>query len=77
MVICARPPLQKLYLKLLFEDISPNGCPVVLPYAHDLPHRVLKLRVSEAEPLWREKGHSLYDFVCETHHPDLKEIFRS
>lgn len=77
MVICARNPLHKLYLKLLFKDIFPNGCPVILPYAHNIPHRVLKLRVSEVKPLWYETNHPLFNFFFNTYHPDLEDIFSS
>jgi hypothetical protein len=72
MVIGARNPLHKLYLGLLFNDISPNGAPVVLPYADNIPHRVLRLRVHDVKSLWYEKKHTLYPFIFNTHHPDLE-----
>ncbi|MBX3639039.1 MAG: hypothetical protein KF888_00810, partial [Nitrosomonas sp.] len=72
MVICARNPLHKLYLSLLFNDISPNDEPVTLPYAHNIPHRVLKLRVRDVEPLWHEVKHPLYHFFFNSCHPDLE-----
>lgn len=72
MVICARNPVHKLFLNLLFNDISPNGNSIPLPYLANIPHRVLALRVCEVEPLWREANHSLYNFFFCTHHPDLE-----
>lgn len=77
MVICARPPLHKLYLSLLFENIFSYDTLIVMQHIGQAPHRVLKLRVSGVEPLWREKEHSLHDFFFKTHHPDLEKIFQS
>ncbi len=72
MVIGARNPLHKLYLSLLFNDISPNGEAIALPYAHNIPHRALAQRIDNFESLWRVEKHPLYDFVFRTHHPDLE-----
>jgi hypothetical protein len=71
MVICARPPVHKLYLSLLFEDISPDGKSVILPYANNVEHRVLAKEISEFEPHWNKSQHPLYDFVVRTCHPDI------
>ncbi len=75
MVIGARSPLHKLYLGLLFDDISPNDEPVALSYADNIPHRVLRLRVQYVEPYWSDAKHTLYHFFFNTKHPDL-EIFQ-
>lgn len=72
MVIGARNPLHKLYLGLLFNDISPDGKPVALPYADNIPHRVLRLRVQDVEPFWSDAKHTLHHFFFNTKHPDLE-----
>ena len=71
MVICARPPVHKLYLGLLFEDISPDDKPVIMPHINNIPHRVLCMRVREVESLWYNAEHPLYQFIFETYHPDI------
>ncbi|WP_396956758.1 N-acyl amino acid synthase FeeM domain-containing protein [Nitrosomonas sp.] len=71
MVICARSPLHRLYLKLLFNDISPDGVSIALPYADNIAHRVLAQQITQFEPLWYAAKHPLYNFIFRTHHPDI------
>lgn len=71
MVVCARSSVHKLYLGLLFEDISPEGKSVILPYANNIPHRLLRLRVHDVKPLWCNVKHPLYQFFFKTYHPDI------
>lgn len=74
MVICARHPLYKLYQAMYFEDAILNGTMVPLPYAADIPHRVLNFNVNNAEHLWRTRKHPLYDFMVRTHHSDIEDF---
>jgi hypothetical protein len=73
-VIGARPPLEKLYLGLMFQDVFPDASLVPLPYADNIPHRVLALRIPEVEPSWRKANHPLYEFFFRTCHPDLEQF---
>lgn len=73
-VIGARPPLEKLYLGLMFQDVFPDASLVPLPYADNIPHRVLALRIPEVEPSWRKANHPLYEFFFRTFHPDLEQF---
>lgn len=73
-VIGARPPLEKLYLGLMFQDIFPGASLVPLPYADNIPHRILALRIPELERRWRMANHPLYDFFFHTFHPDLEQF---
>jgi hypothetical protein len=70
MVIAGRPPLDKQYEALLFEDVFP-GHFVDLKHAANIPHRVLSLKVSEVEPSWHAARHPLYDYFFRTHHSDI------
>ncbi|TXI26099.1 MAG: hypothetical protein E6Q61_00900 [Nitrosomonas sp.] len=74
MLVCARYPVHKLYLGLLFQDISPNDESVKLSYANNIPHRLLKLGTNEVESLWEQNQHSLYRYFFKTRHPDLDEV---
>lgn len=70
MVIAGRPPLDRQYEALLFEDLFP-GALVELRHAANIPHRVLAFSVPNAESNWREARHPLYDYVFRTQHRDI------
>jgi hypothetical protein len=72
MVVCARPPLDRIYLSLLFEDVVPGGVFVPLKHSANIPHRVLAFNVATAEARWRTAGHSMYAFMGLTVHPDIR-----
>jgi hypothetical protein len=72
MVVCARPPLDRIYLSLLFEDVVPGGVFVPLKHSANIPHRVLAFNVATAEARWRAAGHSMYAFMGLTVHPDIR-----
>jgi hypothetical protein len=72
MVVCARPPLDRIYLSLLFEDVVPGGVFVPLKHSANIPHRVLAFNVATAEARWRAAGHSMYAFMGLTLHPDIR-----
>lgn len=76
MIICARSPLHKLYLNLLFDDLFPSEEFIEMAHIGNIPHRVLKLRVCDVEPLWREAKHPLYHFFFNVHHPDLEGFWQ-
>ncbi len=70
MVISARPPLDRAYKALLFEDLYPGEL-IPMRHSNNMPHRVLALNVQSAEPSWGKVSHKLYDFMFRTHHPDV------
>jgi len=72
MVVCARPPLDRIYLSLLFEDVAPGGAFVALKHSANIPHRVLAFNVATAEARWRTAGHPMYAFMGLTVHPDIR-----
>lgn len=71
MVITARAPLDREYEAMLFHDVFAIN--QFLPMAHvgGLPHRVLAKPVAVARQRWAEVRHPLFQFVFETHHPDI------
>ena len=71
MVVCARPPLDRIYLSLLFEDVIAGGTFVPLKHAANIPHRVLAFNVATSEARWRTARHPYYPFMALTVHPDI------
>lgn len=70
MVISARPPLDRQYEALLFEDLFP-GQFIPMRHVNDIPHCVLAFEIGTAEQRWAEAHHPLFKFVFETKHPDI------
>lgn len=71
-VIAARSPLDRQYERLLFEDVFPDCGFIPMRHAGNIPHRVLAFRVADAYARWSSSKHPLLDFMCNTHHPDLR-----
>jgi hypothetical protein len=70
MVIAARPPLDRQYEALLFDDLFP-GQFIPMRHGNNIPHRVLAFEVGTAEERWAEAHHPLFKFVFQTQHPDI------
>lgn len=66
----ARPPLDRQYDAFLMEDLY-HGEFIPLRHAGNIPHRILALDVPGAKARWEEAGHPLFDFMCNTRHPDI------
>lgn len=72
MVIGARnPALVRQYRRLGFTDIR-GGASVPLPYAGNIPHRVLAFDVISAERNWFALRHPFYEFMVRQRHPDIQ-----
>lgn len=74
MVICARHPIYKTYLGMFFEDAINKNALVPMSHIGGIPHRVLALNINDADSLWRTGKHPLYDFMVQTHHPDIEDF---
>jgi hypothetical protein len=72
MVIACRSPVDRMYDRLLFEDVYPGMGYVPLQHAGGLPHRIMALEIATARDKWSAANHPLLDFVVGTHHPDLQ-----
>ncbi|MBE0614270.1 MAG: hypothetical protein IH604_11430 [Burkholderiales bacterium] len=66
----ARPPLDRQYDAFLMDDLY-HGKLIPLRHAGNIPHRILALDVPGARTRWEQAGHSLFDFMCNTYHPDI------
>ncbi len=72
LVIAARSPLDRQYEKLLFQDVFPETGFIPMQHAGNIPHRVLAFDVANAYEKWTSANHPLFNFMCRTHHPDLR-----
>lgn len=77
MVIAGRSPIDRQYERLLFTDVYPGQGFIPMSHAGGMPHRVMALQVSQAEPIWRAASHPLYDYVFRTRHEDIDVSARS
>ena len=71
MVIAGRAPVDRMYQRMLFEDVFPGQGMVPLAHASNLPHRVMQFSVKTAFERWSAVDHPLLKFAALTHHPDI------
>lgn len=72
MVVTGRAPVDRMYDRLLFEDVFPGMGYIPFQHVGNLPHRVMSFNVDTAEDRWAQAKHPLLGFMCHTHHPDIK-----
>lgn len=78
MIIGARnDALVRAYRSLGFKEVYSDGRLVRLPYAGDLPHRILALDVNAVERTWYETKNRMYGFFFELEHPDISLMPRA
>ena len=70
-IVGGRRSVAIMYRTMLFDDIL-GGETVSLPYASNLPHSIFSMPIRDADRRWRTMGHSLYDFMARTEHPDIR-----
>jgi hypothetical protein len=71
MVIAGRAPVDRMYQRMLFDDVVPGQGFVPLAHANNLPHRVMSFNVKTAFEKWSAVNHPLLNFAALTHHPDI------
>lgn len=71
MVIAGRAPVDRMYQRMLFDDVIPGQGFVPLAHANNLPHRVMSFNVKTAFEKWSAVNHPLLNFAALTHHPDI------
>jgi hypothetical protein len=72
MVIAGRAPVDRMYQRMLFDDVFPGKGFIPLAHASNLPHRVMQFNVKTAFDRWSAADHPLLKFAALTHHPDIK-----
>ena len=72
MVIAGRSPLDRMYQRLMFEDVYPGLGFIELAHANNLPHRIQSLNLHTVEARWAQANHPMFDFFIRTHHPDVE-----
>ena len=71
MVVSGRFPLDRMYERLLFDEVYPGMGFVPLSHVGNLPHRIMSLEVAQVEPRWGAAKHPLYEFFFHTTHEDI------
>ena len=71
MVVAGRAPVDRQYLRMLFDDVYPDMGYIPLRHAGNLPHRVMKFEVRTAQERWTAVQHPMLKFMVQTHHPDI------
>lgn len=71
-VVAGRSPVDRIYKRLMFEDVFPDGVFVELKHAGNLPHRIMSFPIEAAYDRWQSKGHPLFEYFANTKHPDLE-----
>lgn len=71
MVVTGRAPVDRQYLRMLFEDVYPDIGYIPMRHVGNLPHRVMKFEVRTAQERWTAVHHPMLKFMVETHHPDI------
>jgi hypothetical protein len=71
MVIAGRAPVDRMYQRMLFEDVFPEKGMIPLAHASNLPHRVMQFNVKTAFERWSAVDHPLLKFAALTRHPDI------
>lgn len=71
MMATGRRPVDRIYDSLLFSDVQETGRFYPMTHVGGLPHRVMCLSPIDAKEMWGAVRHPLYEFVVDTHHPDI------
>jgi hypothetical protein len=75
-VVVARPPMDRQYLRLGFLDIYDDKTLVPIRWSGDIPMRLMALETITCEREWRRSQHPLYRFMFLDYCPDI-EVFSS
>jgi hypothetical protein len=71
MLATGRRPIDRMYDGLMFTDVLEPGTFYPMAHVSGVPHRVMCLAPADADRLWREASHPLYNFTVQTKHPDI------
>ncbi len=71
MIVTGRAPVDRMYDRLLFDDVFQGAGYIPIHHVGGIPHRIMKLDVASAKARWEACGHPLLGFMCNTSHPDI------
>lgn len=75
-VVTARPPMDRQYLRLGFQDVYDDKTLVPISWSENIPMRIMALETISCEREWKQNGHPLYSFMINDYTPDI-EVFSS
>ncbi len=70
-IVTCREPVNLMYRAYQFDELL-SGEMIDLPYSPGAKHKVLCLSMSEAPDRWRSRNRQLFEFMLNTHHPDIQ-----
>jgi hypothetical protein len=70
-VVIARPPMDRQYVKLGFEDVYAPGTLIPIRWAESVRMRLLALETISCEREWRTSRNPLYKFMFVDYCPDI------
>jgi hypothetical protein len=76
MLVGIRPPGDRDYVRLGFEDVFESNKLVPISSSGGVPVRLMCFEVISGERRWHASGNPSYRFMCEDFHPDI-EVFSS
>jgi hypothetical protein len=76
LIVTARPPMDRQYLKLGFIDVYDADTLIPVPWSQNIPMRLLALNTISCEREWRATNHPLYKYMFSDYCPDI-QIFSS
>lgn len=71
-VVAARPPLDRQYIQLMFEELNPEQGLIPLRHVDNIAHRVMAFEIETGHQRWTEAAHPLLNFFSYTRHPDIE-----
>jgi hypothetical protein len=75
-VVTARPPMDRQYLRLGFLDVYDENTLVPIAWSSGIPMRLMALNTVSCEREWLRQEHPLYKFMFQDYCPDIT-IFSS
>jgi hypothetical protein len=72
LIVTGRSPVDRMYERLLYEDVFPGAGFIPLRHVGNIPHRVMCTETASCEQRWSAAKHPLFDFAFRTYHPDIQ-----
>ena len=74
MVVTGRAPVDRQYLRMLFEDVYPDIGYIPMRHVGNLPHRVMCFKLAEALKSPEARQHAWFHFMFGLQHPDIQVL---